>query len=304
MCLDDGWPVVLLWDVAVGRRKDAQGVAGAVGENGQSGGGPSALAVDGGHRQLMSGGNLPSMSDNPPIALMLLPLPLVVGSIIGAVVGFVTGSWLWAVVALVLVALAVGAAAFLVAESMALRLLKARPLADGGSHELRNQLEELCARTGLSEPDLYTVGPGAPAIASVGRVGSALIVTDGLTDDLTIVELEAAVARELARIQSGFTTVDTLAVPFITVPFGFVSGFADKVLRFFRGGDHDARIDLEGIAITRYPPGMSAALSKMTAVPSVAAKAAAHLWAVGSLGPGKGPGSYGIDERIELLQEL
>jgi hypothetical protein len=49
---------------------------------------------------------------------------------------------------------------------------------------------------------------------------------------------------------------------------------------------------------------MTAALSKMTAVPSVASKAVAHLWAVGSLGSSKRPGSYGVDERIELLQEL
>ena len=143
------------------------------------------------------------MSENPPVALMLLPLPLVVGSVIGVVVGFATSSWLWAIVALVVAAMTIGAVAFLVAESLALRLLKARPLAAGGSLALRNQLEELCARTGLAEPELYTVGSGAPAIASVGRVSSALVVTDGLTDDLTVVELEAAVARELGRIQSG-----------------------------------------------------------------------------------------------------
>ena len=244
------------------------------------------------------------MSENPPIALMLMPLPLVVGSIIGVVVGFATGSWLWAIVALVITALAIGAVAYLVAESLALRLLKARPLASGGSLALRNQLEELCARTGLAEPDLYTVGAGTPAIASVGRAGSALVVTDGLTDDLTVVELEAAVSRELARIRSGSTTIDTLAVAFITVPFGFLGGFAEKALRFFRGGDHDARIDLDGIAITRYPPGMTAALAKMTAVPSAASKAASYLWAVGSRSSNPTPGSYGIDERIELLQEL
>jgi len=244
------------------------------------------------------------MSDHPPIALMLLPLPLVVGSIIGVIVGFATGSWFWAIVALVLVALAIGAAAFFAAESLALRLLKARPLAEGGSLELRNQLEELCARTGLVEPDLYTVGPGAPAIASVGRSGSALVVTDGLTDELTIVELEAAVARELARIQGGFTTVDTLAVPFLTVPFGFLGGLVTKAMHFFRGGDHDARVDIDGIGITRYPPGMMAALSKMSAAPSSASSAVGHLWAVGAPGSDTGPGRYGIEERLELLNEL
>lgn len=244
------------------------------------------------------------MTENPPIALMLLPLPLVVGSLIGIIVGFATGSWLWGIVAFVVAALAVAAAAFYAAESLALRLLKARPLAAGGSVALRNQLEELCARTGVSEPDLYTVGAGAPAIASVGRGGNALIVTDGLTEDLTVVELEAAVARELARTQSGSTIVDTLAVSFVTLPFGKLGNLAERALNFFRGGDHDARIDLDGIGITRYPPGMTAALAKMTAVPSGASTAVSHLWAVGKSASVTGPGNYGIEERIALLQEL
>jgi len=244
------------------------------------------------------------MSDNPPIGLMLLPLPLLVGSVVGIIVGFATGSWLWAVVALIVVALAVAAAAFFAAEPLALRLLKARPLAEGGSLALRNQLEELCARTGVAEPDLYTVGAGAPAIASVGRSGNAMVVTDGLVDDLTVVELEAAVARELARTRSGSTTVDTLAVTFVTLPFGKLGGLADKALDFFRGGDHDARTDLDGIAITRYPPGMTAALAKMTAVPGAASAAVAHLWAVSKPTASSKPGAYGIDERLALLQEL
>ncbi len=244
------------------------------------------------------------MPQNPPIVLMLLPLPLVVGTLIGTIVGFATGSWVWALVALVVTGLAVAAAAFFVAESLALRLLRARPLADGGSVMLRNQLEELCARTGVAEPDLYTVGAGGPAIASTGRVTKALVVTDGLTDELTVVELEAAVARELARIRSGATIVDTLAVSFITVPFGFLGGVVDKALRFFRGGDHDARIDLDGLAITRYPPGMTAALSKMTALPADTSAAVAHLWAIGRRNQGGSPGAFGIEERLEMLQQL
>jgi len=243
------------------------------------------------------------MFENPPVPLMLVPLPLVFGSAVGIVLGFATGSWLWGVVGFVVAAAAIAAAAFMFAESLALRLLKARPLAASGSLALRNQLEELCARTGVTEPDLYTVGPGAPAIASVGRNGSSLVVTDGLVDDLTVVELEAAVARELARSQSGSTTIDTLAVPFLTLPFGMLGNLAAKALDFFRGGDHDARTDLDGIAITRYPPGMTAALAKMTTTPAAASKAVAHLWAVGRR-EGASAGSFGIDERLALLQEL
>lgn len=245
------------------------------------------------------------MSQNPPVGLMLVPMPVLVGLIAAFVVAVISGSWLWALVAFVLAGAIAAVSAFVFAESLALHLLKARPLAEGGSLALRNQLEELCARTGLAEPDLYTVGSGSPAIASVGRLGSALVVSDGLTDDLTVVELEAAVARELARFQSGSTTVDTLAVPFVTVPFGWMGSLADRGLQFFRGADHDARIDLDGVGITRYPPGLTAALSKMTTdVPRAAARSVSHLFAVGTRPKAMNPGAFGIQERLELLQEL
>lgn len=244
------------------------------------------------------------MSKNPPIALMLLPVPLVIGTVIGLVVGFATGSWLWGIVALILVALAIGLAAFYMADSLALRLLKARPLAEGGSKQLRNQLEELCARTGVAEPDLYTVGTGSPAIASFGRKTPALVVTDGLSDELTVVELEAAVARELGRAQSGSTTIDTLAVSFLTLPLAPLGNLGARALRFFRGGDHDAQCDLDGISITRYPPGMTAALSKMPAIPPGLSRAVSHLWAVDDTAERGTAGTFSIDERLELLREL
>ena len=243
------------------------------------------------------------MSKTPPIALMLLPLPLLVALVVGVVLGLVSGSWIVAIIAGLLGGAAAGVAAFVLADRVALSLLRAHPLAPSAAPELRNQLEELCARTGVGEPDLYTVGPGAPAIASCGRNQKALVVSDGLTEDLTVVELEAAVARELARAKSGATTVDTLAVTFLTLPFGLVRGLADRALRFFRGGDNDARCDLDGIAITRYPPGMVATLAKMTDAPA-SSPAVRHLWAVGTHGDGGRPGTYRIEDRLELFREL
>jgi len=73
------------------------------------------------------------------------------------------------------------------------------------------------------------------------------------------------------------------------------------MLDIVRGGDHDARADLDGVAITRYPPGMTAALSKMQA-PSGQKRSVAHLWATGR-GEG-GIGRFGLDERLQMLQEL
>ena len=109
------------------------------------------------------------------------------------------------------------------------------------------------------------------------------------------------------RSQSGSTTVDTLAVPFITWPLARFGGLARRILDVFRGGDHDARCDLGAVGITRYPPGLSAAIEKMTAngTPYVGGSSSvAHLWAVGPDPDGEAPGRYGVNERLELLSEL
>ena len=233
---------------------------------------------------------------------MLIPIPFVVGAAIGIIVGIVTGSFLAGWLTLLAVSLVLAIGLYFAADAIALRLLGARPLAEGGSRQLRNSLDELCARTGLNEPALYTTGPGPPAIASFGRRTPSLVVTDGLSDELSVVELEAALARELARAQSGAMTVDTLAVPFVTYPLGMFTKLARRILNIFRGGDYDAQCDLEGVGITRYPPGMSAALKKMA--PPAGAAAVAHLWAVGRPDDHLEPGQYGLEERLELLAEL
>ena len=247
------------------------------------------------------------MPKTPPAVLMLIPTPFLLGALIGLIVGLIAGSFVAGAVTLLVVSLVSAVALYLAAEKIALRLLNARPLAAGGSTLLRNSLDELCARTGLGEPDLYTAGPGPAAIASLGRGHPSLVVTDGLTDELTVIELEAALARELARAMSGSTNVDTLAVPFITLPLAMFGEVPTRVLQWFRGGDYDARCDLEGVGITRYPPGMSAALEKMTTSDRPAppgSSAVAHLWATGREPASKKPGIYGVDERLELLREL
>lgn len=238
---------------------------------------------------------------------MFVPLPLAIGLVVGVIVGLVASSWLAFGAALLGVAFVVGVVLWFFADSIVESKLGARPLATDGSVVLRNQLEEICARAGVNEPELMTVGPGAPAIASFGRSQPKLVVTDGLTDDLTVVELEAAVAREVGRSRRRFTAGDTLATVFVTLPFGMFGSLGDRMLEWFRGGDHDARCDLEGVSITRYPPGLSAALAKMSSeagdVPR-GSDATAHLWATGRSRRAGEPGIYGIEQRLELLSEL
>lgn len=237
--------------------------------------------------------------------LMAVPIPLLIGIVVGVVAWLISGTWWAGLVVLLVVAAILAAAGWFFADQIAVSQLGARPLATGGSQQLRNQLDELCARTGVAEPPLLTVGDGPPAIASVGRTEPKIVVTDGLSDHLTIVELEAAVARELGRISSGATALDTVAVPFLTLPLGAFGGVRDAALRWFRSPDRDAQCDIDAVQITRYPPGLAAALEKMSHAQSHPGRpSVAHLWALGSTSEGKKPGCYGVSERLELLSEL
>lgn len=237
---------------------------------------------------------------------MAIPLPAAIALLLFVVVWLIAGSWWIGLIVAILVAALVAGVLWFMAEPLALRSLNARPLAEDGSVALRNQLEELCIRAGLSEPDLYTAGSGPAAIASFGLNEPKLVVTDGVSDDLTVVELEAVIARELGRIRSGMTALDTLAVPFVTMPFGSLGGIGSKLLAFFRGSDHDARVDLSGVEITRYPPGLSAALKKMRGAGAQppGSRAARHLWAVSADENTEVVGHFGVDERLALLAEL
>lgn len=249
---------------------------------------------------------LAHMSTTRPAWQMALPLSSAIAVVLFLVVWVISGSWWIAlIVALVIAGLAAGAL-WVAADSLALRALGARPLAVDGSVALRNQLEELCARAGVSEPEIYTVGPGPAAMASFGTSDPKLVVTDGVSDDLTVVELEAVVARELGRIKTGMTSIDTRAIPFLTMPFGPIGGLGTKLLAFFRGPDHDARVDLAGVEITRYPPGLSAALKKMQTAGATppGSLAARHLWAVDSEQNADIAGHFGVGERLDLLSQL
>lgn len=249
--------------------------------------------------------NLQPMDSTQRAMLIAAPIPLILGLVTGLAAFFITGSLWIGLIVLVAVAAVVAVIGWLFADQIAVAQLGARPLADGASLQLRNQLDELCARTGVAEPALYTVGAGAPAIASVGRSEPKLVVTDGLSDELTIVELEGVVARELGRISSGATALDTVAVPFITLPLGPFGGLRTRALEWCRGADRDARCDIDGVAITRYPPGLAAALTKMSqAGARTGSRSVAHLWALGSASVPAKPGSYGVEERLELLSEL
>lgn len=193
------------------------------------------------------------------------------------------------------------------APGAALRALGASP-GGPGSHRLANVVENLCAVHGLAEPELCVTEPDAPNAAVVGRLrsGSRLVVTRGLLESLDRLELEAVVARELCQIRRGVRGATVLAGMAGLLGSGPVAGWV--VSRLF-DSRHVIDDDLEAIKLTRYPPALSSALTKVAEGDrgegsNGAAPAGRHLWLVE---PPARPGAAvqpPVSLRVAALEEI
>ena len=127
---------------------------------------------------------------------------------------------------------------------------------------------------------------------------AALVVTQGLLDKLTRIELEGVLAHELSHIRS----LDILPATMAAV---FAAPLGPGAVGLAIGGERETRADAHGVSITRYPPGLLAGLERIDADPAELrhpSRTIAHLW----LRPPQTVGASGrpFDERIEALREL
>lgn len=233
-----------------------------------------------------------------------------------------------AVVPALLVAGAWVGLAWLRADATVLDLADAEP-ADEQSHaRLFNVTAGLCAAMGVSPPDLYVVEDDARNAMAVGRDAhhSALVVTQGLLEVLSLVELEAVVAHQLFRIKSGEVVPETFVVPtvgasvalaerldgiewlqrIVSVPTPLV----ERVLVRLHPGQSDLDTDIAAMQFTRYPPALATALEKMSGRSALAmgTPATAHLWIAPPLSATSRPSVVHmhapIAERVAVLQEM
>jgi heat shock protein HtpX len=201
-------------------------------------------------------------------------------------------------------------------DKVALAMSRARPADPKEYARLHNLVEGLCIASGLPKPRIYIVDDPAPNAFATGRnpKHAAIAVTTGLLEKMNRVELEGVLAHELSHIRNYDTLVMTIAVTMV----GLLVLVADFFLRFlFWGGRRrddsgaggilalvgivllifsplvaramqfaisrrrEFLADASGVQLTRYPPGMIAALEKLrddgTVVQS-ASRATAHLW--------------------------
>lgn len=202
------------------------------------------------------------------------------------------------IVAVVIVVLGAGAVAWasFAGEPLALRLAGAVP-ADEATHAgLHNLTDGLCVTTGLPKPALYVVEDPAANAFAVGRDPrrAAVVVTSGLLDGLSRIELEGLLAQLLAHIRSRDTTVATLAV-------------ALPPARRLLDDEREQAADLAAVGVTRYPPGLVGALEQLQRTGTAVRRspfAIVHLWMAPAVAEAAADAVPSLDERIAVLREL
>jgi heat shock protein HtpX len=278
------------------------------------------------------------VADNKRRALVAV---LVAGAAVGLVAGVLSLLVVPAAAAVgvfVAVTAILAAAAWWGSEPLARRLVVARP-ADPVRHaRLFNLIEALGVSAGVPPPRLYVVEDGGLNALSMGRSPrhASLVVTQGLLDRLSRIELEAVLAHEISHVKSDDILISTVAVALFGIlcaparaaasgGAGAVAGYlllpasaaAGVGLQLVVGRQREEAADLTGVALTRYPPAMVAALEKMEEIGTLVGSgrpATAHLW----LGTPVAPPSPRrlawlsrlfethppLGERIEALREL
>ncbi len=282
---------------------------------------------------------------------------VIVVALVGAAFGFAFGGGVTVTLIALAIAGVIAFASYWKADKIALAVSRARPADPHEYARLHNLVEGLCIASGLPKPGVYVVDDPAPNAFATGRnpKNASIAVTTGLLEKLNRVELEGVVAHELSHIRNYDILVSTLAVTMVGA-IALVSDIAIRAMwwnggRVRREGDHPDRgnplavigfllliiaplvakvmqaaisrqretlADVSACQMTRYPPGLIAALEKLqedTTVTHSASTATAHLWIEQPMSGVGDDGRLGglhrwfdthppLEERIALLREL
>jgi heat shock protein HtpX len=206
-------------------------------------------------------------------------------------------------------------------DKIALAASHAKPADEKEYQRYHNLVEGLCIAGGLPKPRLYVVDDPAPNAFATGRnpKHAALAVTTGLLEKMNRVELEGVIAHELSHVKNYDILVTTIAVLAVGViglladiglRFAFWGGFRDRrdnsgdggvgailailslallvlapmigyLMQLAMSRNREFLADASGVQLTRYPPGLIAALEKLRddqAVVHYATKATAQMW--------------------------
>ena len=244
---------------------------------------------------------------------------------------------------------------YMYGDRLVLRVSRAQPADREQYPKLHNIVEGLCIAAGMPVPAIYVIPEEAPNAFATGRnpEHASIAVTDGLLRTLNRVELEGVVAHELSHVKNRDILVGTLTATLVGVVvlltgwmrWGLFWGggrgrgrggdgggnpiilivalvamilapLAAQLIRFGVSRRREYLADADGALLTRYPPGLAAALRKIgsaTNTMRVANNATAHLWfSQPSRAVGEGHSRIErlfsthppIEERIKALEEM
>lgn len=245
---------------------------------------------------------------------------MVVGAVPAVVLGVVLAVAVHVLVGLLVAVLVAGAWAALVRSKVqgAVRSVlvdaAAVPVDEESAPRLANVVDGLCVASGVTAPELWVVR-AAPVNAMALAAGdrAAVVVTDGLVEELGLVALEGIVANLLGRLRDGSARLLTTAHALGSLPLAAV-WLPERLVADALGEQYAVRSDIEAVRLTRYPPGLRAALRDAaatgTAVPSTSPDRA-HLWLVPVVDDAAAGSSstlrttaQPLDLRIDVLDEL
>ncbi len=198
------------------------------------------------------------------ITITLTP-GLVAGVVVGLVLA-VVGLPVIGAAALVLVSVGIFLWFWQRAPGTVIRSVGARPSDESEHPRLHNLVDGLCATMGLPRPTICVVDSLVPNAMSIGRdPGTAsLVVTSGLDQSLTLVELEGVLAHELVHIKRHDTAVAGAAVV-ATAPLAAIIGLGKATDRVHTlvGRGREFSADQRAGVVVRFPPGIASALDAM-----------------------------------------
>jgi heat shock protein HtpX len=252
--------------------------------------------------------------------LLVLGSVLVLG-LLGFAVGYLWIDPVVGLVVAVAVALVQAAIAFGAGDRMVLAAARARLVSPDEEPRLHNIVEGLSIAAGIPKPRVWVIPERAPNAFATGRSPDRahVAVTRGLLGAMNRVELEGVMAHELSHIVDRDILVGTIVATIVGAAVlvsefflrafwwgGFrgrrgddrggsaegilaivgialllLSPIVAQVIRFTVSREREYLADAQGALLTRYPPGLAAALRKIAgdATPMRSANnATAHLW--------------------------